>query len=287
MDPMCRYIRLALSTIVELWSSDSLLTEYNESWYRTHVYGPVFDNAFTYDKDFVAKRADCISNITKEFVDIPNQRVDFILRNLNDNTDYLSVEEKSGLKGVKKDIEKGKVLQQAMLRKWIKHVSNSKATHLEAVTCQWQEVKLTIIGTRYLSQYHSVTYKKGTFIIPKVINYLASFSQTLAAVLSLKRLVYLNYKKLNIILETKKKFELELMQFQHDNDNDEFSFRSDSTEGYENNNDEPKFIDLNLDEDIIEALQNIKNDDELVTCKDWKEFIVKKTTRKRKSTVTN
>ncbi|KAG0741504.1 hypothetical protein G6F57_006321 [Rhizopus arrhizus] len=218
MDPMCRYIRLALSTIVELWSSDSLLTE-----------------------------------------------------NLNDNTDYLSVEEKSGLKGVKKDIEKGKVLQQAMLRKWIKHVSNSKATHLEAVTCQWQEVKLTIIGTRYLSQYHSVTYKKGTFIIPKVINHLASFSQTLAAVLSLKRL----------------KFELELMQFQHDNDNDEFSFRSDSTEGYENNNDEPKFIDLNLDEDIIEALQNIKNDDELVTCKDWKGFIVKKTTRKRKSTVTN
>lgn len=161
MDPMCRYIRLALSTIVELWSSDSLLTEHNEPWYRTHIYGPVFDNAFIYDKDFITKRADCISNITKESGDIPNQRVDFILRNLNDDTDYLSAEEKPGLKGVKKDIGKGKVLQQAMLRKWFKHVGDSKVTHLEAITCQWQGVKLTIIGTRYLSQYHSVSYKKG------------------------------------------------------------------------------------------------------------------------------
>lgn len=76
MDPMCRYIRLALSTIVELWSSDILLVEHNESWFRTHVYGPVFDNAFMHDKDFITKRADCISNITKEFDNIPNQQVD-------------------------------------------------------------------------------------------------------------------------------------------------------------------------------------------------------------------
>lgn len=75
------------------------------------------------------------------------------------------------------------------------------------------------------------------------------------------------------------------MHFQRDDN--EFNFRSDSTEGYENNNDQPKFIDLNLDEDITEALQNIKNDDELVTCKVWEEFVVKKATRKRKSTFTN
>ncbi|KAI9243019.1 hypothetical protein EDC94DRAFT_673615, partial [Helicostylum pulchrum] len=66
MSAMCRYIRLALSTIVKLWSSDSLLSEHNESWFRTHVYGPIFDNAFLYDKEFITKRADCISNITKE-----------------------------------------------------------------------------------------------------------------------------------------------------------------------------------------------------------------------------
>ncbi|KAG1055513.1 hypothetical protein G6F43_002532 [Rhizopus delemar] len=281
MDPMCCYIRLALSIIVELWSSNSLLTEHNESWYRVHIYGPIFDNAFIYDEDFVTKRADCISNITKEFVDILNQRVDFILRNLNDDTDYLSAEEKPGLKGVKKDITKGKVLQQAMLLKWVKHVGNSNVTHLEAITCQWQGVKLTIFGTRYLSQYHSVTYKKGVFIIPKTANHLTSFSQTLSAVLSLKRLVHLNYKKINVILETRKKFELEQMHFQCDDD-DKFNFRSDSPQGYENINDEPKFIDLNLEEDITEALQNIKNDEEPVSYKDWEEFVIERVTRKRK-----
>jgi hypothetical protein len=32
MNPMCRYIRLALSNMVELWSSDSLVTaDHNES----------------------------------------------------------------------------------------------------------------------------------------------------------------------------------------------------------------------------------------------------------------
>lgn len=46
-----------------------------------------------YDKNFITKRADRISNITKEFDDIPHQRVDLILRNLNDDTDYLSAEE--------------------------------------------------------------------------------------------------------------------------------------------------------------------------------------------------
>ncbi|KAI8989982.1 hypothetical protein BDB01DRAFT_848087 [Pilobolus umbonatus] len=64
MNPMCRYIRLALSNMFELWSSDNLITaDHNES---------------------CTKRADCISNITKEFNDIANQRVDFIIRNLND-----------------------------------------------------------------------------------------------------------------------------------------------------------------------------------------------------------
>ncbi|EIE81154.1 hypothetical protein RO3G_05859 [Rhizopus delemar RA 99-880] len=143
MNPMCRYIRLALSNMVEIWSSDGLVTaDHNESWYRTHVYGPVFDNAFIYDKNFITKRADCISNITKEFDDIPNQRVDFILRNLNDDTDYFSAEEKPGVKGVKKDISKGKTLQMAMLRKWTQYVGNSRISNLEAITCQWQGVKL-------------------------------------------------------------------------------------------------------------------------------------------------
>lgn len=39
MGLMCSYIRLTLANMVELWSSDSLVTaSYNESWYRIHVY---------------------------------------------------------------------------------------------------------------------------------------------------------------------------------------------------------------------------------------------------------
>ncbi|KAI8077126.1 hypothetical protein BDF21DRAFT_385000 [Thamnidium elegans] len=283
MNPMCRYIRLALSNMVELWSSDNLVSaDHDESWYRTHVYGPVFDNAFIYDKNFITKRADCISNITKEFDDIANQRVDFILRNLNDDTDYLSAEEKPGLKGVKKDIGKGKTLQMAMLRKWTQYVGNSRISNLEAITCQWQGVKLQIIGTKYISQNHSISYNKGVFVVPKIVNNLASFAQTLAAVLSLKRLVYLNYRKINVILEAKRRHDIEFMHFQGDETDDDILLRSDSTAGYDSNSDE-QIIDFDLEEDITEAIQNIKHDDDIVTVKDWEEFVVKRVAgRKRK-----
>lgn len=70
-----------------------------------------------YDDKFTSKRADCYSNLTKEFEDVDNQRVDFILRSINDDNDYLSAEEKPSLKGVKGDMKKGKALQKAMLRK--------------------------------------------------------------------------------------------------------------------------------------------------------------------------
>lgn len=283
MNPMCRYIRLALSNMVEIWSSDGLVTaDHNESWYRTHVYGPVFDNAFIYDKNFITKRADCISNITKEFDDIPNQRVDFILRNLNDDTDYFSAEEKPGVKGVKKDISKGKTLQMAMLRKWTQYVGNSRISNLEAITCQWQGVKLQVIGTRYISQNHSISYNKGVFVVPKIVNNLASFAQTLAAVLSLKRLVYLNYRKINVILEAKRRHDIEFMHFQGGEADDDILLHSDSTAGYDSNNDE-QIIDFDLEEDITEALQNVQHDDDIITVKDWEEFVVKRVaSRKRR-----
>jgi hypothetical protein len=251
-------------------------------WYRTHVYGLVFDNAFIYDKNFITKRADCISSITKEFDDIANQRVDFILRSLNDDTDYLSAEEKPGLKGVKKDIGKGKTLQMAMLRKWTQYVVNSRISNFEAITYQWQGVKLQIIGTKYISQNHSISYNKGVFVVPKIVNNLASFAQTLAAVLSLKRLVYFNYSKINIILETKRQHDIEFMHFQGGEIDDDILLRSDSTAGYDSINDE-QIIDFDLEEDIKEALKNIKHGDDIVTVKDWEEFVVKRVaSRKRK-----
>ncbi|CEI95844.1 hypothetical protein RMCBS344292_10021 [Rhizopus microsporus] len=189
------------------------------------------------------------------FDDIANQRVDFILRNLNNDTDYLSAEEKLGLKGVKKDIGKGKILQMAMLCKWTQYVGNSRIANLEAITCQ--------------------CYNKGVFVVPKIVNNLASFAQTLAAVLSLKRLVYLNYRKINAILETKRQHNIEFMHFQGGEADDDILLRSDSTAGYDSNNDE-QIINFDLEEDITEAHQNIKHDDDIITVKDWEEFVVKR-----------
>ncbi|KAI8069132.1 uncharacterized protein B0P05DRAFT_551662 [Gilbertella persicaria] len=278
LTPMCRYIRLALATSVELWSSGQLLqNDDNESWYRTHVYSAIWDNAFLHDKNFMSKRTDCYSSITKEFSNVKNQRVDFILRNINDNSDYLSTEEKP-------DFVKGKILQNLMLRKWTNRLGSVDIMkEFEAITCQWEGLKLIIFATRYISEKHSITYKKGSYIMPKEETHTASFARLLAAVLSLKRLVLVNYTKLNTVLETKHSYELQTMQFSQE---DEFNLRSDSTEEYEAQEDERETatIDVHLESDILSALDEIETDleEDIVTFKDWEEFMMERG-RKRKN----
>lgn len=283
MNPLCRYIRLALATVAELWSSHLLLKpDHNESWFRTHIYSAVFDNAFIYDNKFTSKRADCYSNITKEFDDVNNQRVDFILRNINDDNDYLSTEEKPSLKGVKSDLKKGKALQKAMLRKWTGRLGSVKIMQeLEAITCQWQGLKLIVFGTRFITKDHLVTYRKGTFSVPKDETHAASFAHLLAAVLSLRRLVYLNYTKLNVILEAKYTYEIETMYFESDS---ETNFRSDSTAGleYEERTDS-NIIDDELETQILHTLCDVKPETDVVTLKNWEELILEKTSKKRKA----
>ncbi|KAI9006245.1 hypothetical protein CLU79DRAFT_829783 [Phycomyces nitens] len=132
--------------MASLWTY-ILKENHNKTWFQTHVYSAVFDNAFVYDDQFTSKRADCYSNIIKEF-DVDNQRVDFILRNVNDDNDYFSAEEKPSLKGVKSDMRKGKALQKAMLRKWTGLLGSAEVMEqLEAVTCQWQGLKLIVYGS--------------------------------------------------------------------------------------------------------------------------------------------
>ncbi|KAG1166784.1 hypothetical protein G6F55_005953 [Rhizopus delemar] len=295
MDPMCRYIRLAFATTTELWSSRLLLkTDHNESWFRTHVYSAVFDNAFIYDDKFTSKRADCHSNITKEFEDVDNQRVDFILRNINDDNDYLLAEEKSSLKGVKSDMKKGKALQKAMLRKWTGRLGSVEIMkQLEAITCQWQGLKLTVYCKRFISKDHLVTYRKGSFAVSKDEFHAASFAHVLVAVLSLRRLVYSNYTKLNIILEAKYAHELETMYFSSD---DEINFRSDSTADLEHKEEIQtidaqtssfRIIDAELEAHIIQDLCDIEPETDVVTFKDWEEFILERASKKRKTTSFN
>lgn len=113
--------------------------------------------------------------------------------------------------------------------------------------------------------------------MPKEETHTASFAISLAAILSLKRLVFINYTKLNTVLEIKHTHELQTMQFFEE---DEFNLRSDSTEGYENQEDEyeTNAIDPHLESDILSALDQIETDSEedIVNFKDWEEFIMER-----------
>ncbi|KAI9247109.1 hypothetical protein EDC94DRAFT_664736 [Helicostylum pulchrum] len=92
LDPMCKYIRSVLLN-VDIWETKQLF---------------IWDKVFLQDNRFISKRADCYSNTTKQFNAVNNQRVDFIWRNVNDESDYASAEEKPGRKGGRSDVRKAK-----------------------------------------------------------------------------------------------------------------------------------------------------------------------------------
>ncbi|KAI8076927.1 hypothetical protein BDF21DRAFT_464131 [Thamnidium elegans] len=176
-----------------------------------------------------------------------------------------------------------------MLRKWTDRLGSVEIMkQLEAITCQWQGLKLTLYGTRFISEDHLVTYKKGSFSVPKDETHAASFAHVLAAVLSLRRLVYTNYTKLNVIMEAKYAHELETMHFSSD---DETFFRSDSTADLEHQDELQdidvqisgcKNIDPELETHILQALVNIEPEADVVTYKDWEDLILERTSKKRK-----
>jgi hypothetical protein len=143
LSPTCKFIRLCLASAQPILGTDQLLKgHHGEDCYRMHLYFFVVDKAFMNYSEFKAKRSECLSSITKLFDDLPNQRIDFILRNLNDENDYLSAEEKPTVKGVKGDLEKAKSLQKLMLTDWSRRIGSEKLmTEFEAITCQWQGTK--------------------------------------------------------------------------------------------------------------------------------------------------
>ncbi|KAG1322911.1 hypothetical protein G6F62_009970 [Rhizopus arrhizus] len=177
-----------------------------------------------------------------------------------------------------------------MLRKWTDCLGSVEIMkQLEAITCQWQGLKLTLYSTRFISEDHLVTYKKGSFSVPKDEIHAASFAHVLAAVLSLRRLVYANYTKLNVILEAKHAHELETMYFYSD---DETFFWSDSTADLEHQDEVQDIdaqisgcenIDPELETHILQALGNIEPEADVVTYKDWEDLILERTSRKRKA----
>ncbi|KAG2206146.1 hypothetical protein INT47_003795 [Mucor saturninus] len=205
----CKYIRFALSASVELWSTKALLSKtHGEDWYWLHVYLNIWDKAFLDDEELETKRSECVSQVTKILKeaekDVKLQRLDFILRNMNNDTDVLTVEEKPSVKGVKADIKKGDILKKHALYLWSKQVGSSVLMEkLEAISCQWQRTKFTIYGSRALPSDTMLIYIKGIYSFPISSRHSPEFSKLLLAILSLKRTVKLNYAKFNLILEEK------------------------------------------------------------------------------------
>lgn len=126
--------------------------------------------------------------------------MDFILRDMNNDTDFLTVEEKPSVKGVKADIRKGDMLKNHALYVWSKQVGSSVLMEkLEAIFCQWQRTKFTIYGSRAMPSDTMFIYKKGSYSFPISSRDSPDLSKLLLAILSLKRTVKLNYAKFNLI----------------------------------------------------------------------------------------
>ncbi|KAI7896140.1 uncharacterized protein EV154DRAFT_547796 [Mucor mucedo] len=230
--------------------------------------------------EFETKRSECVSQVTKVLKeakkDIKLQRLDFILRDMNNDTDILTVEEKPSLKGVKADIKKGNMLKRHALYLWSKQVDSSALMErLEAISCQWQGTKFTIYGSRLLSSDTMLIYRKGCYSFPISSRHSPEFSKLLLAILSLKRTVKLNYAKFNLILEKKYKNEVKTLNFADDHSS-EISITSDSTNSdieSEDSNYKPE------DKDFVEntkvMLDELKEEEKgLKRFHDWEDMLL-------------
>lgn len=270
LDPTCAYIRLAIATVAELWHSRLLSkSELTESWLQTHVYPAVFDNAFIIDNSFTSKRADLYLNIANEFKDVESKQLDFVLRNVNDNNEL------SGHETADDVLKEGKAVQIALLKKWFDHLGRENVMiNLEAIAYQWQGLRLTIYGTCLISNNSLLTYEMGSFMVPKDETHAGSIAYLLAAVLSIKRLAYINYAILNSALQVKYVYELETAPLRS---NYESNLCVDSTADLEHSEDDDKQTNNNLvseelDLRMMGALIDLKSE-EGIDVLDWKEFI--------------
>ncbi|KAI9470529.1 MAG: hypothetical protein EXX96DRAFT_622742 [Benjaminiella poitrasii] len=116
--------------------------------------------------------------------------------------------------------------------------------------------------------------------MPKDETHCASFAIILSAMISLNRLVVLNYTKLNAIIEAKARYKVEMMEFDFQ-DSDGFTFSSESTKGEEDEEDEQEMC-LDLENEIIKELEDITFEEDLVTGTDWEDFMLIKTAKKKK-----
>lgn len=210
-----------------------------------------------------------------------------------DSHDVITAEEKPTLKGVKADVKKGGLLKKNTLYLWSKQVkSHVLMEELESMSCQWQGTKLTVYGSRLLSSDLILTYAKGSFQVPVSVNHLPEFSKLLMAVISLKRVVKLNYAKFTLILEEKYKQEIENLAFDDDPLN-EMSFVSNSTdsdsEEGQNDGDEKngEKSENDIDDFVERTLAKVKNlklgEEGLKNFSDWEDLLLFDRAKRRRT----
>lgn len=206
-----KYIRTAINGLFDVWRSERLTKTNDEGWLRSNLYSFLWDRAFLFDNTFYVKRAECYSAVIKKLKEnnknLAQQRVDFMLRSNHDESDYLTLEEKPTDDVAKYDYKKGKQMQRNMLTLWSKWLnSNVLVSELEAVTCQWEQRKLTVFGTRMLPSGKFIAYKKCTAHISSLSGCYATAARLLQVVLSVKRLVTLNHIKLMTMTQVIEKY---------------------------------------------------------------------------------
>lgn len=229
-----------------------------------------------FEETFYVKRAECYSAVIRKLKenneDVAQQRVDFILCSNHDGTYYLTLEEKPTDQEASNDFNKGKRMQQHMLKLWTNWLgSKLLVSELEAVTCQWQERKLVIFGTHILPSGQFIVYRKATAHISSVSSHHPSAARLLQMILSVKHLFTLNHMELNAMINSIGKYSNRNLDLSVNTDQPFITFYE-SIQGSESSleeMEEPAYVE----EALIEA-KATKYPDDIINSNDWEKMLI-------------
>ncbi|KAG2236361.1 hypothetical protein INT48_008343, partial [Thamnidium elegans] len=245
------FLRLAMTKLSVIWSTNLLQIDHRESWFRGNVYADVFDAVFMFDGHiYETKRAECHASVIKalkrmKMLDKTEKDVKVdLLCYTKKYGDIFSCEDKAGdaqNDSVEEDVEKGIRLRENTLLYWRNILPiPSEITNIESISAQFFGLSLTIYGSRMLSDGKIIHYKKCTASIPAAFDPdLSQAAHFLLVVLSLRRTLLLNYKKLKALANI---CEADSIQFLTSNSTD-VQYRPDSQDSESNSNESERSDD--------------------------------------------
>ncbi|GAA5810875.1 hypothetical protein MFLAVUS_004303 [Mucor flavus] len=285
------FLRLAMTKLSALWSTNLLQIDHRESWFCGNVYADVFDAIFMFDGHiYETKRAECHASVIKalkrtKMLDKTEKDVKVdLLCYTKKYGDIFSCEDKAGDvrdDSVEEDVEKAIKLREKTLLYWRSILPiPSEITNIESISAQFFGLSLTIYGSRMLSDGKIIHYKKFTASISPTFNPDSSqAAHFLLVVLSLRRTLLLNYKKLKALANIR---EVDSIQFLTSNSTD-VQYRSDSQDSYddsESDSYESELSDPGWEErerlrrlnEMITEVKEMRFDEDVMTVDDWEEL---------------